>query len=335
MEPQNHHHDDHHQQPSTQPLLIPHPNSQPPGRWDAWKNNKDFVMKVGCLMLIFFILWLIVLGTPLLSVTVPWMIDFMETQPMPIAISVFCVAYLIGTAAYIPRSIFGAVMGYVWGFWTSVVLEAVFATLEGMAWCVIAGKWLRSCIKPSLMKNQTLRAIDRAIEDEGPSVVLLSRLVPISSFPLTNALIATSKADFWSAKVGATAIGVIPFSVLYAAVGSTASDVGSLLEEATGGGDSAEAATFRLIILVVGLLATLALVLLIGWRAKKQLGAAMDRSRAKIEEEERAHYYHLNPSLIATTLHDPRLGAISPSSTNSNTSTLSQRSTHLPLADEE
>lgn len=164
-------------------------------------HPKPFWVKLLIIIGILFVFWCIMVFTPILRVGIPLVVDYMGETPRLEAVLVWILMYNIGVVLYIPRSVWGVTLAYCWGFWPAVIIDPICATLNGALWCLLGSTCLRAWMKPSIMGHPKLAAIDKAIEVEGPWIVLMVRLVPVLSYPLTNILVAMSTADFWTAKV--------------------------------------------------------------------------------------------------------------------------------------
>ena len=133
------------------------------------------------------------------------------------------------------------VRGYFSGLgWTALPAFAVFyaaATLLPLpkAVCTIAGgavfgffagsRWLgRSSVRG--LNAERLRRLDGKIGERGFTTVLVARLVPVIPFTTLNYIFGLSAVSLRS-YVGATAIGIVPGTAVYVAVGAYGFSPGS------------------------------------------------------------------------------------------------------------
>ena len=116
-------------------------------------------------------------------------------------------------------------------------------------------------------------ALDRAIEQRGALIVLLTRLSPIFPFNLLNYALGLTGVRFWT-YVAVSWVGMIPGTILYVYLGSIASNLTSLLA-----GDLGESPVGQWP-LYVGLLATLGLTIVISRIATKTLSANLEAADA-------------------------------------------------------
>lgn len=173
---------------------------------------------------------------------------------------VFIALYAAGTVALIPGSVLtlfaGAAFGVVWGsIWTSIA-----ATLGASLSFLISRYFARAWATEKMKGFPIFAAIDDAVAQEGWKIVGLTRLSPIFPFALLNYGFGITKVSFRD-YVLASWIGMMPGTVLYVYVGS----VGKALAEAQG------KSIGQWIFFAVGLLATLAVTIIITRRARQSL----------------------------------------------------------------
>ena len=123
---------------------------------------------------------------------------------------------------------------------------------------------LRERVRALLVGRPRLLAIDRAVAEEGWKIVALLRLSPAVPFNLQNYLFGATAVPL-SHYVAATAIGIVPGSLLYVYLGV-------LARAARQGGGAG--APLEWLLSGIGLLATLAAVILVARKAKARLDAA-------------------------------------------------------------
>lgn len=173
---------------------------------------------------------------------------------------VFIATYAIATVAFIPGSVLtlgaAAVFGFGWGLlWVTIGanIGANFAFLVGRYFA-------RDAISKQIEGNQRFEAIDRAVENEGWKIVGLTRLSPAFPFSLLNYAFGLTNVR-WAEYSLATLIGMIPGTILFVYIGS----LGKLAAES----DRTSTAQFSLTI--VGLLATIAVTVIITRKARQAL----------------------------------------------------------------
>lgn len=180
---------------------------------------------------------------------------------------IFALVYAAATVLMIPGSLLtlagGAVFGLVPGFftvWTGATLGAALAFL-------VSRFLARKRVEAWIQGKPSFSVIDKAVAKEGWKIVFLTRLSPVFPFNFQNYAYGLTSVSFWH-YVLASWTGMIPGSFLYVYFGTLGR---SGLEAASG---AASEQTLRLVLQVVGLLATLAVTVLITRTAKRALNEA-------------------------------------------------------------
>jgi uncharacterized membrane protein YdjX (TVP38/TMEM64 family) len=184
---------------------------------------------------------------------------------------IFIVAYAVGTVAAAPGAILtmlgGAIFGLLWGT-TWVFLGAI---LGASAAFLIARYVARDSIEQKLKGNERFAAIDRAVGVQGLKIVFLLRLTPIFPFSLGNYALGLTRVRFLDYVLAS--FGMLPGTFLYVYYGKTVGDIAALASGAqVEGGSGKQALT------VLGLVATIAVTILITRIAKKALSEATEGS---------------------------------------------------------
>jgi uncharacterized membrane protein YdjX (TVP38/TMEM64 family) len=178
----------------------------------------------------------------------------------PWGVAVFALLFVATTVVLAPDWPLSIAAGFVYGYWAlPIVLVAATgaATLSFLA----ARYLLRDRVRAFFVGRPRLLAIDRAVAEEGWKIVALLRLSPAVPFNLQNYLFGATAVPL-SHYVAATGIGIIPGSLLYVYLGVL--------------GKAARHGVGRLEWLFsgIGLLATLAAVILVARKAKARLDEA-------------------------------------------------------------
>ena len=154
----------------------------------------------------------------------------------------------------------GALYGTVWGS----VLVFVGACLGAEAAFLIGRHGLRDWARRRLLAAPRLQAIEAAVSREGLKLVLLTRLSPAFPFSVLNLAYGLSGVSLRDYSLGL--IGILPGTILFCGLGALAGDVARFGDVLAG---QADAGTWGL--RLVGLLATLAAVWLVGRAAERAL----------------------------------------------------------------
>ncbi len=154
----------------------------------------------------------------------------------------------------------GALYGPAWGS----LIVFVGACLGAQAAFLLGRTWLRDWARRRLAAVPKLQAIEQAVSREGLKLVLLTRLSPAFPFSLLNLAYGLSEVSWRDYSIGLVAI--LPGTILFCGLGALAGDVARFGEVLSG---QADPGTWTL--RIVGLLATLGSVWLVGRAAQRAL----------------------------------------------------------------
>jgi uncharacterized membrane protein YdjX (TVP38/TMEM64 family) len=174
-------------------------------------------------------------------------------------IVVYAVMYVGGVLFLAPAEIMSIAGGLVFGLW-AIPLVIVLATLGATFDFLVSRYFLRAKVREFARRRTAFDALDRAVRNEGWKVVLLLRLNPLVPFNLQNYLFGVTDIRLLAYAV-ATFFGIMPGTAAYMYLGILGGEAAA--GKAPGG--------LKLAFLAAGLVATLALVLFVGWRAKAML----------------------------------------------------------------
>jgi uncharacterized membrane protein YdjX (TVP38/TMEM64 family) len=171
----------------------------------------------------------------------------------------FAIAYIVLVVALAPAEIMSIAAGLIFGAW-GFLLVIISATIGAILAFLVARYLARDFVRKHLERKPLLRALDGAIAQEGWKVVALFRFNPLIPFNLQNYFF------------GATAIGLKPYALatLFGIMPGSAAYVylGTLGGIAASG---EQAGRFKLGLVIVGLVATIIIVALLGRTAKRKL----------------------------------------------------------------
>jgi len=159
----------------------------------------------------------------------------------------------------------GALYGPAWGS----LIVFVGACLGAQAAFLLGRTWLRSWARRWLAAVPKLQAIEQAVSREGLKLVLLTRLSPAFPFSLLNFAYGLSEVSWRDYSIGLVAI--LPGTILFCGLGALAGDVARFREVLSGQADP-----LTWILRIVGLLATVLVVWLVGRAALQALDAPGD-----------------------------------------------------------
>lgn len=178
---------------------------------------------------------------------------------------VFVVAYVLATIFLIPGSALTLVAGAVFGLWIGAITVITGANLGALCAFLLAKTIWHQKVQNWAKESPKFSALDRAIAHNGFKMVLLTRLSPVFPFTLLNYFLGLTSVHTGAYLVG-NLIGMLPATFLYVYLGSLAGETFS-------GAVTAEAKTVQLVLKIVGLLATIAVVVYITRVARKAIAA--------------------------------------------------------------
>lgn len=180
---------------------------------------------------------------------------------------VVVIAYIAMTVLLIPGSALTFGASTIFGFWKGLVIVLVGANLGALCAFLLARTTMRERVARWAVANPKFAALDRAIGQNGFKMVFLSRLSPVFPFTLLNYLLGLTTVRT-PAYVLANLIGMLPGTVLYVYLGATARDAlaGKVVTTNTPLGQQ--------LLKIVGLLATIAIVITVTRIARKALTQA-------------------------------------------------------------
>jgi uncharacterized membrane protein YdjX (TVP38/TMEM64 family) len=216
---------------------------------------------------------LVVITLSILSAILPvreWIRDFVGwvQQLGPIGVIIFIFAYALATVLFLPGWIFTVSAGLIYGILEGTLVALCGAVIGAALAFLVARYLLRQNIQELTQKNPRFAAIDEAIGKNGWKIVGLLRLSPLIPFNLSNYFYGITSISF-GVYMLVSAVGMIPGTLLYAYLGA----IGQI---GISGGPS-RPNKWQYVLLAVGLIATIAVTILVSRIAKnalKKSGAA-------------------------------------------------------------
>jgi uncharacterized membrane protein YdjX (TVP38/TMEM64 family) len=189
----------------------------------------------------------------------------------PIALGV---VYIIAALLFVPGSLLTLAAGAIYGLTVGMVIVSIASTTAAALAFLIARYGARERVLRILEQSPRLRAIDRAIGEQGWKIVALLRLSPAVPFNLQNYLYGVTAVRFGPA-VLASWVAMLPGTFLFVYLGS--------LGGAAAAGSSVT--TGEWVLRVVGLAATVLVTVYltrVAQRAmREQVPAAADQQRSE------------------------------------------------------
>jgi pyruvate/2-oxoglutarate dehydrogenase complex dihydrolipoamide dehydrogenase (E3) component/uncharacterized membrane protein YdjX (TVP38/TMEM64 family) len=187
---------------------------------------------------------------------------------------VVVLVYVLSTVLLIPASIITLGAGTLFGLKTGLIVVVIGANLGALCSFLLARTFLREKVAQWAQANAKFRFLDDAIGRQGFKMVLLVRLSPIFPFILLNYFLGLT-AVRTGAYVLANLLGMLPATFLFVYVGAAARD-------AIAGQVDASAGFYQQILKYVGLLATVAVVVMVTRIARKALRQAEQEQEGSI-----------------------------------------------------
>jgi uncharacterized membrane protein YdjX (TVP38/TMEM64 family) len=174
---------------------------------------------------------------------------------------IYAVFYAIATVLLVPGAPLTIAAGLVFGVTMGFPIVLIGATI-GAAFAFLAARHLvREKVNAMVEERPKLKAVDRAVAEEGWKIVVMVRLTPIMPFNLQNYFFGLTEIQFWH-YVAATLVGIIPGVLLYLYLGA--------IGAATLGG-GAEFGPLQWGFFGLGLVVTILAVALVTKKAKAKL----------------------------------------------------------------
>lgn len=186
---------------------------------------------------------------------------------------VFALVYALASVALAPGAALTLAAGFAFGLAGFPTVLAGATLGAGLSFLV--GRHLaRGWVERQVAGSPKFRAIDKAIESEGWKIVGLMRLSPLVPFNLQNYFFGITKIGFWPYLI-TTFFGIMPGTLLYVWIGSLSAAAGyTQMGEMAVAGAHTNTGYIKLAALAVGLVATLAVTILVSRKAAQKLREA-------------------------------------------------------------
>ena len=138
----------------------------------------------------------------------------------------FILIYIIATVSLVPGSILtlgaGLLFGVVWGS-----VYVLIGAIVGETCAFLLGRYLlRNWVEQKISGDRTFSTLDRALNQSGLKIILLTRLAPIFPFSLLNYAFGITGISLKDYFLGS--IGMIPMTIVYVYFGSLAGDLAAI-----------------------------------------------------------------------------------------------------------
>jgi uncharacterized membrane protein YdjX (TVP38/TMEM64 family) len=205
-------------------------------------------------------------------------IDWLRNRGKITGLVILALAYTPAALLLFPASVLTLGAGAVFGIPEATVAISLGSTLAA---CVafLAGRTLaRRWVEEKIASRPRFAALDRAVAANGFRIVLLTRLSPVFPYGLLNYAYGLTRVRFRDYLL-ASWLGMLPGTLMYVLLGGSARGIADLAAALFQGRASAEDIEWTLFLLV-GLLATVAVTVLVTRIARNALRKAMEETEA-------------------------------------------------------
>ena len=199
----------------------------------------------------------------------PWLEALVDGLRTPWGAVLFVPLYALWVTLLLPGVWASMLAGVLYGTWGGSLVVFLGASLGAEAAFLLGRHWLRNWAQQRLLTMPKLQAVEQAVSREGLRLVVLTRLSPAFPFSLLNLAYGLSEVSLRDYSIGL--IGIIPGTVLFCGLGALAGDVARFGDVLAG---EADLKTWAL--RAVGVIATLAVVWLVGRAASKALAQSSE-----------------------------------------------------------
>lgn len=183
----------------------------------------------------------------------------------------FGLVYALGTILFFPGSLLTLASGFLFGpLWGTLIASP--ASVLGATGAFLLGRTAaKGWIESRVASSPKFAALQEAVGREGLKIIMLVRLSPVFPFSLVNYAFGLTSVRLRDFVLGSWA-AMLPGTFLYVYLGSLVTDAATL---ASGAEPATEGSFVRQVLLWVGLVATLAVVVVVTRTARKALARAV------------------------------------------------------------
>ncbi|GMH41770.1 hypothetical protein BSKO_09680 [Bryopsis sp. KO-2023] len=197
-------------------------------------------------------------------------LEWMDDNPVP-GFFIFACLYVLAAVLFIPGLILSVGSGFVFGLPLGTLAVFVGATI-GQTVAFLVGRYLlRDWISKKTETFSKWQAVEAAVSTEGWKIVGLLRLAPLVPYNALNYALGLTSVKFWQ-YFFASAIGILPGTLLYVYLGSVAADISEIAN-----GEAVNGTVFIITAVVTGVVIVL-VVILTTYYAKRAIKAKLNLS---------------------------------------------------------
>ena len=168
--------------------------------------------------------------------------------------------YVVAALLFVPGILLTLGAGLAFGLGWGTVLVSASSTIAAAAAFLIARYAARGRVEALARRNKKFGAVDRAIAKNGWKVVALLRLSPLIPFSISNYLYGLTAVRF-APYVAASWVAMLPATFLYVYLGAAGASLG----------DGKEKSPWEWVLLSAGLVATVAVTVILARVARREL----------------------------------------------------------------
>jgi uncharacterized membrane protein YdjX (TVP38/TMEM64 family) len=169
-----------------------------------------------------------------------------------------------------PASVIIMLAGFFYDVLPALAAVSLGSTLAAGVIFAVGRTVARGWLEARLRHSARFQALDQAVADHGFRIVVLSRLSPLFPFIFLNYAFSLTRVRFRSYLL-ATWLGMLPNIALWIYLGSTIQDFTQLLQGRARGQETTAFQIWHTALTVLGLLAALAVTLIVGRLARRAL----------------------------------------------------------------
>ena len=174
----------------------------------------------------------------------------------------FIVAFVVAALISLPASVFAAAAGLIYGFAGGAAVALCGAITASTLGFLLARHVFRERVETYARSHRKFSAMDHALGEQGWKIVALLRLSPVMPLGLSTYLFGVTSIEFPAYAI-TSALGVIPGTLMYVYLGAVGG-VGIA-------GAKHQRSPLEWTLMLAGLLATIAVTVLVGRIAKTAL----------------------------------------------------------------
>ena len=183
---------------------------------------------------------------------------------------VFGVVYVVAALLFIPGAALTIAAGAVFGLLGGTIVVSIASTIAAALGFLIGRHFAREAVVRRAATSPRFAAMERAIQQGGWKIIGLLRLSPALPFSLGNYLYGLTPIRFVPYVITSW-LAMLPGTIMYVYLGHAGRQ--SL---AAASGDAAGRSVGQWVLLVIGLLATIAVTIYVTYLAKKALAESSD-----------------------------------------------------------